>query len=164
MKVKKSKKVIIFLTTIILTVLTIIGLYKKKIYRYDNAKNFIKKIEFKLNTHKLKIPEDALFFSVYDISDKKYLYYEGENQLPTVASLTKLFVIDYAMTKVKLEDKIKVDQELLDIVPKNSSLANLVAGEYTAKQIIEGMLVPSGNDAAYALAYHIAKKTGGWIK
>ena len=40
-------------------------------------------------------------------------------------------------------------------------LANLKAGQYTVKQIMEAMLVPSGNDAAYALAYHIAKNELG---
>ena len=34
-------------------------------------------------------------------------------------------------------------------------------GEYTVKQIMEAMLVPSGNDAAYVLAYHIAKNELG---
>ena len=46
-------------------------------------------------------------------------------------------------------------------MPVGSSLANLKAGQYTVKQIMEAMLVPSGNDAAYALAYHIAKNELG---
>lgn len=77
--------------------------------------------------------------------------------MPTVASLAKLFAIDYALGKVDLEDIVEVNQEVLELVPAGSSLANLYAGEYTVKQIMEAMLVPSGNDAAYALAYHIAK-------
>lgn len=79
--------------------------------------------------------------------------------MPSVASLSKLFAIDYAMTKVKLDDKVEISDELLSLVPEGSSLANLRSGEYTAKQIIQAMLVPSGNDAAYALAYNIGKKS-----
>ena len=45
--------------------------------------------------------------------------------------------------------------------PDTLELANLYAGEYTVKQIMEAMLVPSGNDAAYVLAYHIAKNELG---
>ena len=65
------------------------------------------------------------------------------------------------MTKVKLRDKVEVNQEILDIVPQGSSVANLKVGEYTVKQIMQAMLVPSGNDAAYALAYNIGKKDLG---
>ena len=60
-----------------------------------------------------------------------------------------------------MEDIVDVNQEVLELVPAGSSLANLYAGEYTVKQIMEAMLVPSGNDAAYALAYHIAKNELG---
>ena len=81
--------------------------------------------------------------------------------MPTVASLAKLFAIDYALGKVDLEDIVEVNQEVLELVPAGSSLANLYAGEYTVKQIMEAMLVPSGNDAAYVLAYHIAKNELG---
>lgn len=117
----------------------------------------IKKIDFQLSTNELNIPQDALSFSVYDIEQGEYLFYEGDSQLPTVASLAKLFAIDYALTKVNLEDVIEVNQEVLDLVPAGSSLANLKVGKYTVKEIMEAMLVPSGNDAAYSLAYYIAK-------
>mgnify|MGYP001339149521 CR=1 FL=1 len=105
----------------------------------------------------LIFPQHALSFSVYDMEQGKYLFYEGDSQLPTVASLAKLFVIDSALEKVNLEDIVEVNQEVLDLVPAGSSLANLKAGEYTVKQIMEGLLVPSGNDAAYALACYMLK-------
>ncbi len=138
-----------------------LGLYKTGIYRFDFLKNAYKKIDFKLNTNELSIPRDALSFSVYDIEQEEYLFYEGDSQLPTVASLAKLFVIDYALEKVGLEDIVEVKQEVLDLVPAGSSLANLHTGEYTVKQLMEAMLIPSGNNAAYALAYYIAENEMG---
>lgn len=87
----------------------------------------------------------------------KYLFYEGDGQLPTVASLSKLFAIDYALTKVKPEDIFEANEATLMLVPAGSSLANLIPGTYTAKQIMQAMLVPSGNDAAYVMAYNIGK-------
>ena len=139
----------------------VIGLHKTGIYRFDFLKDIYKKIDFQLSTNELNIPQDALSFSVYDIEQEEYLFYEGDSQLPTVASLAKLFAIDYALGKVDLEDIVEVNQEVLELVPAGSSLANLYAGEYTVKQIMEAMLVPSGNDAAYVLAYHIAKNELG---
>ena len=161
-KHRKCKKIIIaFVIVLFIAFVAVIGLHKTGIYRFDFLKNIYKKIDFQLNTNELNIPQDALSFSVYDIEQEEYLFYEGDSQLPTVASLAKLFVIDYALKKVDLDDVVEVNQEVLELVPVGSSLANLKAGQYTVKQIMEAMLVPSGNDAAYALAYHIAKNELG---
>ena len=161
-KHRKCKKIIIaFVTVLFIAFVAVIGLHKTGIYRFDFLKDIYKKIDFQLSTNELNIPQDALSFSVYDIEQEKYLFYEGDSQLPTVASLAKLFVIDYALKKVDLDDVVEVNQEVLELVPVGSSLANLKAGQYTVKQIMEAMLVPSGNDAAYALAYHIAKNELG---
>ncbi len=161
-KHRKCKKIIIaFVIVLFIAFVAVIGLHKTGIYRFDFLKNIYKKIDFQLNTNELNIPQDALSFSVYDIEQEKYLFYEGDSQLPTVASLAKLFVIDYALKKVDLDDVVEVNQEVLELVPVGSSLANLKAGQYTVKQIMEAMLIPSGNDAAYALAYHIAKNELG---
>lgn len=154
---KHKKRIVILITTLFIVLITAVVLYKTGIYRFDFLKDVYKKIDFMINTNELSIPQDALSFSVYDIEQGEYLFYEGESQLPTVASLAKLFVIDYALENVDLEDTIVVNKEVLDLVPSGSSLANLKQGEYTIKQIMEAMLVPSGNDAAYTLAYHIAK-------
>ena len=160
-KHRKCKKIIAFVTVLFIAFVAVIGLHKTGIYRFDFFKDIYKKIDFQLNTNELNIPQDALSFYVYDIEQEKYLFYEGDSQLPTVASLAKLFVIDYALKKVDLDDVVEVNQEVLELVPVGSSLANLKAGQYTVKQIMEAMLVPSGNDAAYALAYHIAKNELG---
>ena len=161
-KLKKIiKKIITKTTVVIIAVVFVIGLYKTGVCRFDFLRDMYKKIDFQVNTNELNLPQDALSFSVYDIKKEEYLFYEGDSQLPTVASLAKLFVIDYALEKVNPENIVKVNQEVLELVPSGSSLANLKAGEYTVKQLIAGMLVPSGNDAAYALAYYIAKNELG---
>ncbi|MDD7305888.1 MAG: serine hydrolase [Peptoniphilaceae bacterium] len=159
---KKIKKLFIILITIIIfTTVMSVGLYKSRIYSFDFLKDIYRKIDFKLHSNELSIPRDALSFSVYDIEKGEYLFREGQSQQPTVASLAKLFDIDYILRKVDLDETVYVNQEILDFVPKGSSVANLLVGEYKVKQLIEGMLVPSGNDAAYALAYHISKKELG---
>lgn len=146
---------------LLLILLGIFGLFKNKILESRVYKNLYDKVDFIVNTKDVKVTEDALAFSVYDLDEGRYLFYEGGKQLPSVASLSKLFAIDYAMTKLKLDDKVEISDELLDLVPEGSSLADLRSGEYTVKQIIQAMLVPSGNDAAYALAYNIGKKELG---
>lgn len=161
---KKNNKGKKFLTRgfiLLLILLGTFGLFKNKILESRLYKSLYDKVDFIVNTKDVKVPEDALAFSVYDLDEGKYLFYEGGKQLPSVASLAKLFAIDYAMTKVKLDDKVEISDELISLVPEGSSLAYLRSGEYTVKQIIQAMLVPSGNDAAYALAYNIGKKEIG---
>lgn len=160
-KNNKGKKFLTMGFILLLILLGIFGLFKNKILESRVYKNLYDKVDFIVNTKDVKVPEDALAFSVYDLDEGRYLFYEGGKQLPSVASLSKLFAIDYAMTKVKLDDKVEISDELLDLVPEGSSLADLRSGEYTVKQIIQAMLVPSGNDAAYALAYNIGKKELG---
>lgn len=160
-KNNKGKKFLTIGFILLLILLGIFGLFKNKILESRVYKNLYDKVDFIVNTKDVKVPEDALAFSVYDLDEGKYLFYEGGKQLPSVASLSKLFAIDYAMTKVKLDDKVEISDELLALVPEGSSLADLRSGEYTVKQIIQAMLVPSGNDAAYALAYNIGKKELG---
>lgn len=157
----KSKRFLTIGLILILILFGIFSLFKNKILESRVYKSLSDKVDFIVNTRDVKVPEDALAFSVYDLNEGKYLFYEDGKQLPSVASLSKLFAIDYAMTKVKLDDKVEISDELLSLVPEGSSLANLRSGEYTAKQIIQAMLVPSGNDAAYALAYNIGKKELG---
>lgn len=155
---KSKRKITLIVGAIFLAVLFgILGLFKNRIFQSSLFRNVQDKIDFVVNTRELKIPEDALAFSIYDMNNQKYLFYEGGGQLPTVASLSKLFAIDYALTRVELEDVFEANEETLELVPAGSSLANLKCGRYTAKQIMQAMLVPSGNDAAYVMAYNIGK-------
>ncbi len=73
-----------------------------------------------------------------------------KQQLP--ASLAKLFVIEYATTLTKLDDIVSVNQEALLLTKLGSSVAGIEAKEYSVRNLYAAMLVPSGNDAAYALA------------
>ena len=86
-KHRKCKKIIAFVTVLFIAFVAVIGLHKTGIYRFDFLKDIYKKIDFQLSTNELNIPQDALSFSVYDIEQEEYLFYEGDSQLPTVASL-----------------------------------------------------------------------------
>jgi len=49
-----------------------------------------KKIDFQLSTNELNIPQDALSFSVYDIEQGEYLFYEGDS-IASIISFTVYF-------------------------------------------------------------------------
>lgn len=75
---------------------------------------------------------------------------EGEQQVP--ASLAKLFVIEYASTLADLESIVPVSEEALGLTKPNSSIAEIKPKNYFLHNLFAAMLVPSGNDAAYAVA------------
>lgn len=103
-------------------------------------------------------------FLIEDMSKPNQFISKNENNLDIPASLTKLFTIDFVLSKVSLDEKVIVKNEVLNLVPAKSSLAGLMIKDYTVKNLIEGMLIPSGNDAAYVLAEFIGGRLNPSLK
>lgn len=61
-------------------------------------------------------------------------------------------MIEYAATFTELDDVVDVRQEAVSKIKPESSVANIEPRKYYIHNLYEAMLVPSGNDAAYALA------------
>lgn len=98
----------------------------------------------------------AANYFVFDCNANEYLIQSGkEDQQVYPASITKLFTA-YLICETMIlnpNKKCVVEQGVLDLVAYGSSVANLKVGDtITARQLMEGMLLCSGNDAAYMLA------------
>ncbi len=96
-----------------------------------------------------------------DLKTGEVLFAKDSNAQIPPASIAKLITADYALTLFHPEDLIYVDVETLQMVPEDSTMAWIQSGVYSVKNLIEGMLVPSGNDAAYALAVACARHKQG---
>ena len=92
-------------------------------------------------------------YFVYDCKADTFLVSSGTgNERIYPASITKLFTAYVAMQYVSPETKITAG-DVLDLVAWGSSVAKIKKGDVlTAGQLVEAMLLPSGNDAAYMLA------------
>ncbi len=92
-------------------------------------------------------------YFVYDCKADTFLITSGmasERIYP--ASITKLFTAYVAMQYVSPETEITAG-DALDLVAWGSSVAKIEKGDVlTAGQLVEAMILPSGNDAAYMLA------------
>lgn len=91
---------------------------------------------------------------VYDITGGRFLYLSGNGEDICPASTTKLLTIMYARTLIA-DDLVIAPGDELELVGANSSLAYIRSDKghlLTTEQLIEGMLLPSGNDAAHVLA------------
>lgn len=90
---------------------------------------------------------------VYDCATEEFLYISGSaSETVYLASITKLFTAHVALQYLEPTTQITVGDEL-DLVSWGSSVAGLEKGDVlTVEMLIEGMMLPSGNDAAYVLA------------
>ena len=101
-------------------------------------------------------------YFVYDVSTGRFTTISGS---PTdkvyPASVTKLFTCYVALQFLQPTQLITVGQEL-NMVRAGSSVADLRQGDkLTVSQLVEAMLLPSGNDAAYVLAANAGKVIKG---
>jgi len=90
---------------------------------------------------------------VYDCDKREFLYITGEPEDQVYpASITKLFTAHVALQFLEPEQVITAG-DALEMVGYGSSVAEIQYGDtLTAEQLVEAMLLPSGNDAAYLLA------------
>ena len=120
-----------------------------------------------------KIPEKPIFdedftsklsasqIFVYSISDSKFLYEKGTDKQIVPASITKLLTALYAL-EVMPHDSVITPKDELQLIGKGSSIAYITTShKLTLEMLIEGMLLPSGNDAAYAVAAGVGRYLSG---
>ena len=90
---------------------------------------------------------------IYIVETDQFLMLKGkENDRIYPASLTKLFSTYVALLHMDPETQIKVGSEVYSI-SEGSSNAGLTPGDVlTVRQLVEAMMLPSGNDAAMTLA------------
>jgi serine-type D-Ala-D-Ala carboxypeptidase (penicillin-binding protein 5/6) len=94
-------------------------------------------------------------------SDGKVLYalQDGEKRYP--ASTTKVLTALVALENGNLNDVIHIGNEVHQPKP-GSSLAGLRYGENLSfSELLNALLIPSGNDAAYVIATYIGRKVSG---
>jgi serine-type D-Ala-D-Ala carboxypeptidase (penicillin-binding protein 5/6) len=82
------------------------------------------------------------------------LWSRGLSTERPIASITKVMTALVVIRAGHLNRKIRISQAVVTYVQEHDgSSADLVAGDIlTARQLLEGMLLPSGCDAAFALA------------
>lgn len=102
-------------------------------------------------------PEDrqllAQQYFVYDCKENSFLISSGQaGERVYPASITKLFTAHVAMQYLQPDTQITAG-DALNMVAWGSSVAKIKKGDVlTVEQLVEAMLLPSGNDAAYLLA------------
>jgi len=92
------------------------------------------------------------FAFVYDVGVDRILYVKGQDHIIYPASTTKLLTILTALQVLSPHEIVRAGDEL-SLMDEDSSVAGIEMGHaLTVDMLVEAMLLPSGNDAAYVLA------------
>lgn len=114
----------------------------------------------KAETTQLPAPS-ASHYILYDELTNRVLLEENADDQVSVASITKLMTAVVALEYGDLSDRVKVSKEAVET---NGSSIYLEAGEeITLEDLLYGLMLRSGNDAAKAIAEHIGESEEGFV-
>jgi D-alanyl-D-alanine carboxypeptidase (penicillin-binding protein 5/6) len=98
------------------------------------------------------ISADAVF--VTDISTETELFALNADEPLPPASLTKIVAAIVVLERANLDETLEILED--DLVSAEESQVGLRAGDrLSVRDLLRGMLIPSGNDATLALARHV---------
>ena len=96
-----------------------------------------------------------------DGSTGQVLYEKNSRQHMYPASTTKILTAIIAIERGRLDDTVIVSRHAFD---QEGTTAYLEVGEHrTLEELLYGMMLPSGNDAAMAIAEHIGGSADGFV-
>ncbi len=101
----------------------------------------------------------AKIAAVYN-TENKVFYYANQDVETRIypASTTKLFTA-YVALQIFSPDEILIVGDELNFVAEDASVASLQKGNaLSVRKLIEGMMLPSGNDAAYTIACNAGRR------
>jgi D-alanyl-D-alanine carboxypeptidase (penicillin-binding protein 5/6) len=120
---------------------------------------FDSNLEVALDINNPDIGVDATAAILFDADTKEVLYYKNPVQAVFPASTAKLLSSLVALEMCEEDEKVTIGDEIT-MIASDSTRAYLKEGQIlTIRNILEGMLLPSGNDAAYAIAAYVGRKS-----
>ena len=107
-------------------------------------------------------PDDAVTAqagALFDVTDSSVIYGKNIYDQMYPASITKVMTAIIAIEEGNLSDAVTANDDVV-IHEAGASMAGIKPGDtFTLEQLLYGLMIPSGNDAANAIADHIAGST-----
>ena len=104
---------------------------------------------------------------LYNLDEDSVLYEKGSDEKIAIASLTKLMTAVVAVEHISsLDEKVKLTvKDFEGLVEANASVAGFRIGQKpTYRDLLYGLLLPSGADAALALARNVAGNRDDFVQ
>lgn len=103
-----------------------------------------------------KLPDIDATNAIVMSKDGSVYYARSADEQVKIASITKVMTAILTVENCKMDEKITVSNAAATV--GNSTAGLLEGDELTVEQALRGLMIPSGNDAAIALAEHVGKK------
>lgn len=100
-------------------------------------------------------------YALYCVEDEQFIYRENSDVPVAPASLTKLLTASVALHYIKADEVFSVGSEQNLVKPESSLCLILEGHRLKLYDLISGMLMVSGNDAAYTVAVCTARMVSG---
>lgn len=108
------------------------------------------------------VPLNCVSAIVIDQESGRILYGKDENRVLPMASTTKIITAIVAMEKGNIYDRVIVSKKAASV---GGSSADLAPGEkISLEELLYGLMLQSGNDAAIAIAEHISRSVDEFVK
>ncbi|RAI91314.1 D-alanyl-D-alanine carboxypeptidase [Paenibacillus pabuli] len=99
--------------------------------------------------------------ALIDVTSGRILYSKDGDKELRIASLTKIMTAIVAIEHGKLDDKVKVTSTAF--AKEGSSIYLKLGEEMTLENMLYGLMLRSGNDAASAIAEHVGGSEEGFV-
>lgn len=104
---------------------------------------------------------------LYNMNENTVLFEKNAEEKIPIASLTKIMTAIVAIENISdLEEKVPVPKEALEgLAAKNAMVVGLKVGEeVTFRDLLYGVLLPSGADATGTIAYYVSGNEENYVK
>lgn len=99
---------------------------------------------------------------VMDQNSNRIIYSKNIHTVRSVASISKIMTAVLALESGKLEDQVTIGEEILKAY--GSAIYLQVGEKLTLKDLVYGLMLRSGNDAALAIATYVSGNTENFVK
>ncbi|WP_213645145.1 D-alanyl-D-alanine carboxypeptidase family protein [Paenibacillus lautus] len=99
--------------------------------------------------------------ALIDVTSGRVLYSKNGDERLRIASLTKIMTAIVAIEHGKLDDRVKISKNAF--AKEGSSIFLKLGEEMTLENLLYGLMLRSGNDAATAIAEHVGGTEEGFV-
>ncbi len=118
-----------------------------------------RELEAAFNISNPSMTVDAEAAILFDAKTKEIIYYKNALQAVFPASTAKLLTSLVALKWCSEDEEVTIGDEIT-MIGSGSTIAYLKQGQILSiRNLLAGMLLPSGNDAAYAIAAYVGRKS-----
>ena len=154
---KKIKLILISVLTLLTVLSSIIVIFVSEKQNYvalQRSKQNVANSEENKNSNKINNPElNARIALIYDRASGRIIYEKNGNKQTPMASTTKILTAIVTLENADLKETVTIESKAAGI--GGSRLGLKKNDKITVNDLLYGLMLRSGNDAAVALAIHV---------